>query len=309
MPLVSIVIPSYNSEKYIADTIDSILKQSLKDFELIIVDDGSKDRTPAIVSEYESPVRLITQTNAGVCVARNRGLKEAQGQFICFMDHDDYWFPEKLARQIEVFTSHPEAGVVYSSFVRWHISEDAGFPAPDSFDIASIPDEIDPEFSGWIYHHFLIDCWMLTSTAMFRVDVLQECGGFDVTLPYSEDWELWLRISRVYPMIKLKRPTTLYRQHKDQGNLVVRDVDFRTSLLTNTVEKWGFYSNDGRRTNRHQFFKQLALYHASFALSHLNAGKLDIALRSFLKAWRCAPSNLKYLAYIPMALLGWKPKY
>lgn len=310
MPEISVIIPSYNSEKHIAETIASILGQTFKDIELIVVDDGSTDRTPSIVSSFGAPVRLIEQANAGVCAARNRGLSEAQGHFICFMDHDDYWFPDKLARQIEAFKTRPEAGVVYSSFINWHAEEDGRFPPPDSFELMETADEIDPEFSGWIYHLLLLDCWMLTSTAMFRTEALEKCGSFDEDLPFSEDWDLWLRMAREYPMIKLQRPTTLYRQHKQQGNRVVRDVDYRSSLLTQAVEKWGFCSRDGRCIERRRFLDRLALYHARFALLHLHSdtGKRSIALRSFLKAWRCAPTNPRYPAYIFATLIGWRQK-
>ncbi len=310
MPEISVIIPSYNSGKHLAETIASILAQTFMDIELIVVDDGSTDQTPALVRTYGAPVRLIEQTNAGVCAARNRGLKEASGRFICFMDHDDYWFPEKLQRQLEVFRVHPEAGVVYSSFIEWRAARDGLFPEPASFDLTDSLETIDSEFSGWIYHLLLLDCWMLTSTAIIRAEVLEKCGGFDEALPFSEDWDLWLRIAQQFPMFKLQRPTTLYRQHRQQGNRVVRDIDYRTRLLTQAVEKWGMCSKDGRCLDRRQFLDQLAHYHASFAFTHLytNSGKTRLALRSFLKAWRCAPFKLKYLAYIPAVLSGWRPE-
>jgi len=309
MPKVSVIIPSYNCEPYIAETIDSILNQSFKDIELIVVDDGSTDRTQQIVASYGAPVRLITQANARVCAARNRGIREAKGEFICLMDHDDYWFPGKLARQLEEFEKHPEAGAVYSAFICWHTDLDGRFPEPECFDLSCYPDDIDPDFSGWIYHQFLLDCWMLTSTAMFRADVFQKCGVFDEALPYSEDWELWLRISREFPMIQLQRPTTLYRQHVQQGNRVVRNIDYRTMLLTEAVRHWGLCSRDGRCVARRQFRAQLAVYHAEFAFGHLKVGNRNTAITSFMKAWRCSPLNLKYLAYIPASLLGWTPKW
>lgn len=307
MPTVSIIIPSFNSDKHIAETIDSILQQTFADIEIIVVDDGSSDRTCEIVRSYAgSPVRLVTQKNSGVCVARNHGLRLAQGNYVCFMDHDDYWFSDKLERQISAFATYPDAGVVYSSFINWHADESGRFPSPASYEFTVAPCEIDPEFSGWIYHQFLVDCWMLTSTAMFRKEVLERCGSFDVRLPYSEDWDLWLRVSREYPMIKLRRPTTLYRQHTCQGNRVVRDIDYRTRLLSASAKKWGLSSRDGRHVGRIVFNRQLSTYHAMFALSHLQGGKLTIAIRSFVKAWLCYPCDLKLLAYIPAALLGWK---
>lgn len=307
-PIVSIIIASYNCAAYIAETISSVLAQSLKDIEIIVVDDGSSDETRQIVSSFGPPVRLLTQSNAGVCVARNRGIREARGQFICLMDHDDYWFPDKLAHQVRMLQDHSETGVVYSAFTLWYRDEQRNqFPDPASLNLDIDPGEVDPDYSGWIYHQFLLDCWMLTSTAMFRPEVFTTCGLFDETLPYSEDWDLWLRISQQYPFIKLRRPTTLYRQHPQQGNRLAREIDYRTRLLKNAVKKWGLCSQDGRCVTRHAFNKQLAIYHSSFALGHLRAGHKKLAVTAFLKSWATYPRNIKTLAYIPAAFLGWKP--
>jgi glycosyltransferase involved in cell wall biosynthesis len=308
MAEVSIVIPTFNCEKYIHQTLDSVIKQTFADFEIIVVDDGSTDKTTQIIKNYNYPVRLIVQNNAGVCIARNRGLEESKGRYVCFMDHDDYWYPEKLECQLKVFNEHPEAGVVHSTFINWQSDSDGNFPPPDSFSREDIPDEIDSNYSGWVYHLYLLDSWMLTSTAMIKKEVLRKCGGFDPSLPFSEDWDLWLRITREYPIIRTARPTTLYRQHRDQGNRLVRDIDYRTRLLVDAVKKWGFSSRDGRSIDKRVFLDQLAIYHTIFALNHLRGGKFNIALSSFFKAWRCCPLNLKYLAYIPAALLGWRPK-
>ena len=309
MPKVSVVIPSYNCELYIAETINSVLNQSHKNIELIVVDDGSTDRTREIVASFGPQVRLIAQTNSGRCAARNLGIREAVGEYICLLDHDDYWFPDKLERQLAEFQQHPEAGGVYSSYIDWHRDAEGQFPVPDSFDLAAYADGIDEDLSGWIYHKFLIDIYMLTSAAMFRAEVFEKCGVYDEALPYSEDWELWLRIAVQYPLIKLLRPTTLYRQHEEQGNRVMREVDYRTELLSHAAKKWGLCSRDGRCVTRHQFLKQLYIYHVAFALGHLKYGKRPIAIRSFMKAWLTYPLNLKCLAYIPAALLGWRPKW
>lgn len=309
-PVVSIIIPTHNCELYIAETIASVLNQSFKDIELIVVDDGSTDATRDIVASYGQPVRLVTQANAGVCVARNRGICEASGKYICLMDHDDYWFPHKLARQINILEQQPDTGVVYSSFILWHRDENSGqFPSPDNFDLNTYPDDTDPEFSGWIYHQFLIDCWMLTSTAMFRAEIFDTCGLFDESLPYSEDWDLWLRISRNYPFVQLRRPTTLYRQHAHQGNRVNRPIDYRTRLLTQAVSQWGFCSRDGRCVPRNTFNRKLATYHAEFALGHLRAGNKKQAVSAFWKSWMTYPQNLKMLAYVPATFMGWRPQW
>ena len=307
-PKISVIIPTYNCERYIADTIASILGQTFNDLELIVIDDGSTDRTREIVASHPAPVRLITQENAGVCAARNRGIREAAGEFICLMDHDDYWFPDKLALQLKQFEVSPEVGVVYASFILWHAAADGSFPVPATFNLDKFPDGVDKDFSGWIYHQFLLDCWMLTSTAMFRRDVFDKCGIFDESLPYSEDWDLWLRIAREFEFVMLNRPNTLYRQHLQQGNRVVRDIDYRTVLLENAVRKWGYCSRDGRCVSRARFSRQLADYHASYALLHLRSGNKFRAMASFIKAWRANPLKLRFLVYIPLGVLGWKPQ-
>lgn len=308
-PAVSVIIPTYNCERYIAETIDSILDQSFKDIELIVVDDGSTDRTPEIVAAYGSRVRLVVQENARVCAARNRGINEAAGQYICLLDHDDYWFPHKLEQQVNLLEAHPETGVVYSEFILWHPDSNGKFPEPASFNLAAYPDGIDQELSGWIYHQFLLDCWMLTSTAMFRREVFQRCGDFDVALPYSEDWDLWLRISREFPFIKQTMPTTLYRQHPLQGNRLLRPIDYRTQVLEKAVAKWGLCSSDGRCQDPLRFASRLAQYHMVYAVNHAVAGNKRAARQSLLKAWHAYPRNPKPLAYIVATALGWRPKW
>ena len=308
-PLVTVIIPCFNSEAHIKETVECVLAQTYENVELIVVDDGSSDKTASIVGDYGSKIRLFAQQNQGVCSARNNGLKAASGEFVCFMDHDDYWFPEKISRQIRAFSEHPEAGAIYTSFIVWNADKQGVFPAPESFRRESIPDVIDPEYSGWIYHQFLMDCWMLTSTAMFRKSTFELCeGAFDEKLPYSEDWELWLRMSQHIQMFKLQRPSTLYRQHRRQGNKTVRSIDYRTLLLKASAERWGLASKDGRYIEKRRFLNQLAAYHAGFALSHVASGSNAIAIKSFAKAWFCSPLRIKYLAHIVAALIGWKPR-
>lgn len=308
-PAVSVIIPAYNCEAYIAETLDSVLGQTFGDLEVIVVDDGSTDRTPEIVTSCGAPVRLVTQANSGVCAARNRGIREAAGQYLCLMDHDDYWFPDKLALQVQEMERQPEVGLVYSTFAFWYPDTNGRFPVPASYRSGPEPSGLDEEFSGWIYHLLLLDCWVLTSSALIRAKVFEKCGIFDESLPYSEDWDLWLRMSREYPFAKLKKTLTLYRQHPRQGNLVEREIDYRTELLTRAVEKWGLCSPDNRCITRHQFRQTMARYHRDFGIRHLASGNLKLANRSFLKSWLTSPARLKSLAYIPAGLLGWRPKW
>lgn len=313
MSLVSVVIPAYNSSRYIAETISSIVQQQSVAVEIIVVDDGSTDGTGAIASSFGDPVRVIEQRNSGVCVARNRGLKEARGEFIAFVDHDDYWYPYKLSSQLQAFRAAPEVDVVFTRFIKWNPSGDEGrFPSPPSFLDNVVGQGSDPAFSGWIYHQMLLDSQVLTSTAVAKTEVIVRSGGFDESLPYGEDWDFWLRLSRQSQFLKLNEATTLYRQHPTQGSRTVRPVDYRTQILEKAFEIWGLCSPDGRCISRRLFRRQLAEYSSSFGLAHLGGGEgaqRAIAARSLVRAFQIDPTYWRSLAYLAFMLVGWKPKW
>ncbi len=311
MTTVSVIIPSYNGAAYIAQTLASVLAQPVDGLEVLLVDDGSTDATVAIAQGLnDARLRVIQLANGGVCKARNRGLAEARGRFICLLDHDDWWLPHKLPRQLQAMDRHPEAGVVFSSFVRWFPNAPGGtFAPPESLAACAefqVTDDTDADFSGWIHHQFLLDCWMLTSTSMFRREVFERCGTFDESLPFSEDWDLWLRVAREFQFVQLRRPTTLYRMHASQGSGHHRPVDYRTRLLERTAAEHGLASRDGRAITRRQFRRQLARYHADFARGELEARRLGSALSSYGKAWWNDPLGWKYTAYVLAVLGGWR---
>jgi glycosyltransferase involved in cell wall biosynthesis len=302
VPLVSVVIPAYNCVLYLEETIRSILGQTASDIEIIVINDGSTDATGAIARSFGEPVRVFDQPNSGVSTARNHGVREARGAFIALVDHDDYWFPNKLANQLTAFEGHPQVDVVFSDFTRWHQNGGGGrFPEPSTFLPQAAPQGIDNEYSGWIYHQMLLDSWVLTSTALVRTEVVLANGGFDETLPYSEDWDFWLRLSRTSQFLKLREATTLYRQHADQGSRVTRAVDYRTRLLEAAAERWGLCSPDGGYVPPRVFKRQLAQYSAFFGRDHLLGGvgaSRYIAARSFIKAWQIDHTYWRSLLYL-----------
>jgi glycosyltransferase involved in cell wall biosynthesis len=307
-PLVSIVVPSFNDERYIRTTLDSLLAQTYRNIEVVVIDDESTDATPQIVRSYGDAVRLIAQRNTGVSKARNHGAAKARGDFVCFCDHDDYWYPEKVERQVATFAGNPSLGVVYTEFIRWAPDARGVFAEPLAIDRGRDDTGTDPELSGWIYHKLLLDSWVLTSTAMIRRAVLDECGAFDESLPYGEDWELFLRISRSYPFAKLKSALVLYRQHNDQGSRRLRSIDYRTKILSETVARWGLASPDGRSITRRQFRANISRYHLSYGLGALRANQIRTSWRSFLKGWLAHPSSTRPIAYLVLSMLGWRPR-
>lgn len=186
MPRISVVLPVFNGERYLREAIKSVLDQSFKDFELIVVDDGSKDRSPAILGEFPN-IRVLAQKNAGQSAARNHGISAAEGELIALIDQDDRWYPTKLARQVSVFDGMPHIGLHYSDLDS--IDENGRL---EMRQILSAADLQHPKRT-------MIDClrqdlFIVPSATMFRRSVFDQAGGFDESLSGYEDDDLFLRM-------------------------------------------------------------------------------------------------------------------
>ncbi|MBD2464448.1 glycosyltransferase [Oscillatoria sp. FACHB-1407] len=201
MPLISVVLPVYNGEKTIQRTIESVLKQTFSDFELLIINDGSSDRTVEIVTQINDPrIRLFSYPNSGVSASRNRGIAQATGEFISFIDADDLWTPDKLAAQLNALQTHPDAAVAYS-WTDWIDESDRPLrPAGRS------------TASGKVYEKLLLRDFIESgSNVLIRRQALEIVGTFDETLPPTEDWDLWLRLAAQYEFVVVPSPQILYR--------------------------------------------------------------------------------------------------
>ncbi len=201
VPAVSVVIPAHNAEKHICETLDSVLAQTYRDFEVIVVDDGSADATQELVRAYGPRVRLVTQKHGGPSAARNRGIREASGRFIAFVDSDDLWLPEKLGEQVSRFDHEGRVGLVYCQVDRMTAE---GQP---------IATHHPPLPKGRVFLELLErnHCW--TSGVIVRREALEKCGLFDEHMVWAEDWHLWLRIARQYEFDVVERVLALHRVH------------------------------------------------------------------------------------------------
>lgn len=196
---VSVVIPTYNAEPYIARAIDSVLGQTLAADEIIVVDDGSTDATGDLVKAYGNQVRYIWQDNAGVSAARNVGIKAAKGDWIAFLDADDEWLPEKLEQQLGLLQRHPE--LVWTSGNCFHC-----FCAEDRRVAFVDPQKVkralgDKEFFDEFFSAF-IEYWSgWLGAALIRRDVLLDVGLFREGQYLSEDLDVWFRIAYHWPRV------------------------------------------------------------------------------------------------------------
>ena len=204
-PRVSVIIPTYNRSWCLSEAIDSVLSQTFQDMELIVVDDGSTDETPALLSRYDDRLRCLRQTNQGVSVARNHGIQAANGALIAFLDSDDLWQPDKLARQVDFFDRQPDALICQTeeTWIRRGVRVN--------------PKHRHRKPSGWIFEPSLALCLVSPSAVMMRRELLEEMGGFDESLPACEDYDLWLRVSLRHPIHLIDEPLVIKRGgHDDQ---------------------------------------------------------------------------------------------
>jgi glycosyltransferase involved in cell wall biosynthesis len=196
----SVVITSYNYGLYIRESIDSVLSQTCDEYEIIIVDDGSKDNTKEIVSTYSSDTRIkyFYQDNAGQPKAKNRGICESRGEFIAFLDADDIWMPSKLEKQLALFAD-PEVGVVYSR--RQWID-------PNGVEISGNERMLQ---RGMILDHIFVDNFVCFSSSVIRRSYLEQVGYFDESLPMGIDYDLWIRLASVCKFDFVDEPLVKYR--------------------------------------------------------------------------------------------------
>lgn len=201
MSLISVIIPVYNSEKTIRQTIESVLQQTFTDFELIVINDGSKDTSLQIVDRIQDPrLKVFSYSNAGVSVSRNRGLSLAAGEFITFLDADDLWTADKLEDQLRALQENPQAAVAYS----WtdYIDESSQFLYPGSH----------TTLTGNIYEKILVHNFIENgSNVLIRREALNKVGGFDESLFGPEDWDLLIRLAAHYDFVAVPKPQVLYR--------------------------------------------------------------------------------------------------
>lgn len=249
MPAVTVVIPAFNHERYVERCITSVLAQTFTNFEIIVVDDGSQDRTPDILRRYEDRITLIRQDNRGTQAARNTAIRASAGQYIALLDSDDVWLPNKLARQVEAFTSRPGVGLVYGQA---HIVD-----ANDVCIGTNLGKPIaDPSLQ---YEQILIENPIPALTAMVRKECFDMVGLFDERLVGAADWDMWLRISARWLVLALPEPLARYRVHDTNTTDHLRKSKLLLTEHLQVLEK--AFADPSRRVSELTRNQALARYH------------------------------------------------
>jgi glycosyltransferase involved in cell wall biosynthesis len=194
-PLISCIVPVFNGERYLAETLDSISAQTYRPLEIIVVDDGSTDGTAAVAARYGDQIRYIRQDNAGAPGARNRGLSIAQGAFLAFLDSDDLWHPEKLTRQMKCFQDRPELDLCVTHIQNFWIRE------------------LEEEAKRFQNHRLRQTVpGYVTQTLLARRDLFDRIGAFDMRLQHGDAQDWFLRAAEKDTVIELLPDVLVYRR-------------------------------------------------------------------------------------------------
>lgn len=255
---MSVVIAAYDAIATIGHALESVSAQSRRPRETLVVDDGSTDGTATLVAERFPDVRLLRQANAGPSLARNRGIAEAAGHWIAFLDADDVWHPDKLAVQLDAAERHPDAVLVACDWVS---------SASDLVTVQSIAHE-----TVLSSRDLLVLNRFQTSTVLLRGDVARSTGGFDPSVDGTEDWDLWLRSSAYGAVVKVDRPLVRYEDlpgsYSKDGRRVYTSM---LLLLDRHLASMGLKSREVEQLR--------AWHHLRFAVSFLLDDRPDLSRR------------------------------
>ena len=285
--LVSVVIPTYNRARLVVGAIDSALGQLYPSIEVIVVDDGSSDDTEQVLgAAFGDGIRYIRQENQGVSAARNRGLSEASGQLIAFLDSDDAWLPQKTSVQVAYLERRPDFGMVVCDY--FMIDADGTVESLERRRQQYGPD-------GWVLGRISKAPMLVPSTALLRRSVYEEIGGFDTSLRTAEDIDFLLRVAARYPIGVVEKPLVRYADSHDS---LSRDVssyrDYVRVVRRFVKENWELLS----RTERHE-----AIYSAQLKLARGLMWDGNIA-GAMTTCARCLPHVTRVTHGIELAALA-----
>jgi glycosyltransferase involved in cell wall biosynthesis len=259
---ISVVIPSYNRRDLLRRALLSVYGQTLLPAEVWVIDDGSTDGTDLMVSQEFPLANYYYQENLGVSSARNQGIEKATGDWLAFLDSDDEWLAEKLYKQTAALTNHPEYKICHTE-ENW-IRNGNPVKVPQKY----------AKTGGWIFNQCLPLCAISPSTVLLHRSVFADVGLFDTELPACEDYDLWLRISAVYPVLLVgQAQINKHGGHDDQLSNAYWGMDrFRISALQKTLAA-GQLSEPNRQAAVAMLVKKAKIYLAGV----IKRGKINEA--------------------------------
>ena len=272
-------MPCFNHARFLADSVRSIMEQTFRDLELIIVDDCSADNSWELMCNLARTDRRIKtirhQTNLGASRSRNGGLRAAAGEFVAFCDSDDMWEPEKVASQVNMLRNNPQHEVAYCDSL---IVDEEGRPTGELFS-QRFPPPTPP--SGWLFADLVRRNFINIQSVLMRADCVQHSGCFDEGIKWVEDWWFLIRASRDHRFLYMETPLARYRVH---------------GKSTNVVRKYGYH------VNRYKVFHRILKTYGDLPVSTKAEVlyKMGVDLRAIGKAhagrrflWNCVRLSMR----------------
>jgi glycosyltransferase involved in cell wall biosynthesis len=222
---ISVIITTYNRYSFVQKALQSVMLQTRKPDEIIVIDDASTDETSSFFAQHPEVIYQRNENNLGVSASRNRGLQAARGEWICFLDSDDQWYPQKLEKQLHALSLNREYLIAHTNeiWIRRGRRVNQG--------------KRHEKYGGWIFEKCLPLCVISPSSVMIHKTIFQSIGNFDLELPACEDYDLWLRICLKHPVLFLDEPLVLKTGgHPDQLSHKYFGMDrFRIRALENLL--------------------------------------------------------------------------
>lgn len=226
LPKVTILMPVYNGETYLKQAIESILNQTFKDFEFLIINDGSTDKSVEIIESYHNPrIRLIhNKKNLGVVASLNKGIELTQGEYIARMDCDDISLPQRFEKQVIFMENHPEIGVCGTAFKI--IDQKGNLISLNKFPVG-------PWLIKWLLHFF---CPLAHPTVIMRTSLVKRAGGYNIRAIHCEDYDLWIRLSSITELTNLNNILLNLRKHEQNiSTIFLREQQDNVARICHSI--------------------------------------------------------------------------
>ncbi len=290
MPEVSVVIPTWNSAKFIGEALQSVFNQTFKDYEVIVVDDGSTDSTKQVIDGYESEIKYIFQKQGGPASARNRGIRESLGQYVAFLDADDVWLPSKLESQVRMFRQCPKMAMVFTENFVFNAS---GLCQNSLGKRRKL-------MKGDVAKNIFLYSGVVTSTVMVRSEVFNEVGLFEEELQLAEDDNMWIRIAANFEVGLIDEPLIRYRVHpqKISSDKIRLMESVKTSIRLLTKK-----DKIVRERIERAIPLRLSFVEFDLGYEHFANQKSGEARKAFARGIHCYVWNWRNYAYFLLSLL------
>ena len=282
--LISVIIPSYNYSRYLSQAVKSVLDQTYKDYEVIVVDDGSTDNTKEVLEPFSGLIRYIYQENKGLPSAYNTGIKASNGEFIAFLDSDDLWLPEKLKLQYECIDARPSCGMVICNGYIFNETGVLGTFFPVDI-INPVPENL--------HTSLFLKNIIPGNTPLIRKACFDKIGLHDETLSSAEDLDLWIRLTRYYNVGYVPKLLVKYRRHPAAMSLnVERMCENKIKVIRKNLDLFpDILDREPAVRNR------LSDFHFELALVNLKKIRFFAAMIQILNSIKCRPLWLTPLVF------------